>query len=600
MLAELSEAVYRALGIDPYVAEHDEEPPTDPELSRVFLTVRVREPGGEWRYPGEIAALNEVMVRRKTERLRDGISVDNASGTGVDMAGDGALETVTGGSAGLFGAYAKQQRTHMPGLSEDGSESWRTHPVTEETAAELATASGLFNSLRAQLRGGRNYYLIPYLPAGQADISPATFEAFHQLFTTLRDAPNQFDATDEGVSSFGEETIRAMRMHLPDDALAEGGTASEDTPSAASLFGPPETTPERPLPVFWYSRMVVPGNNPPSHLFEVNPVDTLVPARLADAHVVDPTSADPFAPGGIFAELAAVSASPLPFRPEADEARLWREVLSGFYFVRAGSKTRNSQQSDDAFTGTTADPQATRLGAALAGERIDAPPLLREYVNKLIKRQRALQQTSGERPVPIFDILDVYAQLRALNDPAVRLLVDRSGESELSTQFTMSESEITEPESRDERLEQFIDQHDGFDGGAIEGAFLLGGLVGRLTMYQEYKDVSNLMADRIPISSINGQTLKRATRDALKLNTTYATNDEGTSPSLNAHYTRRLADVVLEQPLDEYTASTVDLQLAYGVGLGYGMADSNAPFMDDDAEASDMADAEDEQTPTTQ
>jgi len=193
----------------------------DEELD-ALITVAVRTPGAdEYRLPGEIDALNEVMRAKKAARL-DSISVDDASAEGTGyLTGDD--EMVTGGSPGLFGMYGKKQREHFT-LDTVGESAWRTRPLSFDTAAAVAAAGSLFEDFYRGLGSNRRLYILPYLATRRDDLELDTFEWFYdRVYKRIQSAEGGSDGDfDEVIENIFIEASRvddAPTAETGDDAL---------------------------------------------------------------------------------------------------------------------------------------------------------------------------------------------------------------------------------------------------------------------------------------------------------------------------------------------------------------------------------------------
>lgn len=164
-----------------------------------LITVAIRMPGQkEYKIPGEVPVLNDVMRAKKADRLKS-ISVDDASGEGTGYV-TGEAKTVTGGSPGLFGMYGKKQREHFSNLDTVGESAWRARPLTFDMAAAIAAAGSLFEDFFRGLGNNRRLYILPYLATRRDDLDAETFTWFHEsVYKQLQSAEGGSDGDFDDI-----------------------------------------------------------------------------------------------------------------------------------------------------------------------------------------------------------------------------------------------------------------------------------------------------------------------------------------------------------------------------------------------------------------
>jgi hypothetical protein len=333
-----------------------------------LITVRVRLPNtDDYKFPGEIGVLNEVMRAKKAARLEN-ISVDDASGDGTGYI-TGTDGTVTGGSPGLFGMYGKKQREHFPDLDTTGASAWRNRPLDFDVAEAVASAGSLFDDFYRGLGNSRRLYVLPYLAARKHDLDPATFRWFHRrVYRLLRDA----ETGSDGEFDDELETVMRRAARLT-DAVAEGA----DTDDA--LFGEAGAAD---WDVVRFAVVHQVTGEPDRVFFDT--LDGLAPATaLNDAHN-SVTRTSPFRNDGIFTTPVPES-SPLLGRT----LRLTRYIMYGGYFRRTTEPTRNSREaSETPGAGAIDDSRMQRVRNLLTSTRIDATALLEQYIGRVAKRSR--------------------------------------------------------------------------------------------------------------------------------------------------------------------------------------------------------------------
>ena len=529
-----------------------------------LITVSVRLPGeDEYKLPGEIPVLNEVMVEKKSARL-ESISVDNASGEGVGYV-TGEADDVTGGSPGLFGMFGKKQREHFPDIDPKGEHAWRSRPLTFDMAAAVAAADSIFEDFYRGLGNNRRLYVLPYLATRRDDLDPEDFVWFYeQVFQPLRDADTGPDGTfDDQLADLMQKAANATQDDEEDGPFGDvGGTDAWDRVRFAAV-------------------LQVTGN--PDRVY----FDTLdashYPAALDEAHN-DVTRSSVFAKDGIFAKHPSPESSPLL----GIGLQLTRYILYGFYFQRTTEPTRTSRQaSERPGAGDIDDDRMQRVRKLLTGGRIPMQPLLEQYVHQLVQDQRELfDNDDGYIAFPRRSVVEQYTQLRALTAADAITTAD--------TTFDFTTSTMTDPDSRDDRLEQFLDSHGALAEDQNRAVFLLGALVGRITAYQDYNDVSSTLVRRYPVDYLTKQTVKEVTKEVLQMDNSYAEADEERSYLTNKRYTSRLADTMLSMDPASWPMTEAELQWLYSLGITYGLNDSDIEQDSEDTDAADIAEAADD------
>jgi hypothetical protein len=515
-----------------------------------LLTVAIRTPGrSEYRLPGVIEVLNEVMYEKKLNRL-DSISVEDASGDGTGYVTGDANE-VTGGSPGLLGMNGKKQREHFADLDTTGGNAWNARPLEFDTAAAIASAGSLFNDFYRGLRYNRRIYILPYIAARRVEISPETFEWFYQrIYARLQAAEHGADGTFDDVLE--ELFIEASQ------ARSEANDSADE--SATGLL---EATPGVSWDDVRFAVVHQVTGNPERVYFDT--LDGMAPAtELEDAHN-QATGSPLFENGGIFHNNPTPDSSPLL----GVGLKLARYILYGGYFRRTTEPTRSSREANEPpGAGSLDDSQMRPVRNLLTGTQIDASSLLEEYIHQLVQDQRdQFGDDSGFMPFPKRSVVEQYVQLRALNDIGA---LDTTNTLEFTTtQMT------TEYEDRSARLTDFIENHDALDGMTEEAVFVLGGLVGRISAYQDYKNVSSTLIRRYPVDYLTKQTVKEVTKEVLQMNNSYAEADEKRSYRTNGRYTERLTDTMLAADPTTWELNESELQWLYSLGIAYGLSDSS-------------------------
>lgn len=540
--------------------------PNEDEEIDALITVRTRLPNDErWKYPGEITVLNEVMRAKKADRLQN-ISVDDASGEGTGFVSNNNGR-VTGGSPGLFGMYGKKQREHFSDLDTEGNSAWRARPLEFDTAAAVASAGSLFDDFYRGLGSSRRLYILPYLAARSNDIDAGTFEWFYdRVYARLRDAESGQDgAFDDTVENlFAEANRVSSETSATETSGDEYDVAFDDRSNAA-----------------WESvRFAVVhqvSGNPDRVFFDT--LDGVSPAiQLENAHN-QVTGAPIFASDGIFHDNPNPESSPILGRG----LNLIRYILYGGYFRRTTEPTRSSREaSETPGAGDIDDSRMQRVRNLLTETRIDSNSLLEEYIHQLVQDQNEeFGNDSGYISFPKRSVVEQYAQIHALQTTGV---LD-TGET-IGFNYTHMPDEF---EDRSARLDEFIASHGALSGDPQKAVFTLGGLVGRISAFQSYENVSSTLIRRYPVDYLTKQTIKEVTKEVLQMNNSYAEAEENRSYRTNSRYTDRLADTMLAADPQSWRLNESELQWLYSLGIAYGLSDSS--LYDDEAETDEATDA---------
>jgi hypothetical protein len=521
----------------------------DEELD-ALITVAVKLPGeSDWKYPGEVPVLNDVMRAKKTARL-ESIAVEGASGeaTGYVTGDDGE---VTGGSPGLFGMYGKKQREHFTDLDTDGQSAWRTRPLEFDTAAAVAAAGSLFDDFYRGLGSNRRLYVLPYIAKRRDDLPPNTFEWFYEtIYKPLQEANSGADGTfDDTVENLFTDAYRI------EGSIESSPTEQNDDNLFAEVS-------DADWEAVRFSVVHQVTGNPDRVFFDT--LDGVSPAVALDNAHNSVTATTPFVPDGIFHNNPVPESSPLL----GLDLSLTRYILYGGYFRRTTEPTRSSREaSETPGAGSIDDSRMMRVRNLLTDTKIDAQALLEEYVHQLVQDQNEEFGNDSEYiAFPKRSVVEQYAQLHAL----VRADVLDTTQTIPLTQTGMSDSHT----DRSARLEEFIESHGALAGDAETAVFTLGGLVGRISAFQSYENVSSTLIRRYPVDYLTKQTIKEVTKEVLQMNNSYAEAEENRSYRTNSRYTDRLADTMLAADPQSWSLTEAELQWLYSLGIAYGLSDS--------------------------
>lgn len=148
---------------------------------------------------------------------------------------------------------------------------------------------------------------------------------------------------------------------------------------------------------------------------------------------------------------------------------------------------------------------------------------------------------------------------------------------------TETMSDTTDFSDRDNRLEQFIDSHPALaEDEERRAAFLLGALVGRVAAYQSRSGISRTVIRQHPIDAMTRGRISTTLGKVLEKNAHYSDDDENAGMLMNDRYITRLNDIVNRRTPEEWSLSTDDLRMHYGLGLTYGKNDTTLDDADED------------------
>jgi CRISPR-associated protein Cas8b/Csh1 subtype I-B len=147
-------------------------------------------------------------------------------------------------------------------------------------------------------------------------------------------------------------------------------------------------------------------------------------------------------------------------------------------------------------------------------------------------------------------------------------------------------TEQNEFKDREDRLVQFISSHPSLDKDEERrAAFLFGALVGRVAAWQNQKGISRTVIRQHPIDAMTRRRFSTALSKVLEKNATYSDDSESAGMLMNDRYITRLNDIIHRRPPEDWSLSTDDLRMHYGLGLTYGKNDTSLGNYDDEQEA---------------
>jgi hypothetical protein len=554
----------RTLGDDEDAMEKLEKALNDTatfDETEAIVTVKLRlEPDGEYLYPGKIPDLNRAGLQNRYEHIRDGLSVDDAHGEGVGFV-SGKEGEVLGGSGGIRGQYSKLQTDRFPNMQND--DAWLARPLKEEQAIAVSN----FDSFASEFSFVRNGVRLYYLPYPQEPVTAERFERFYtEVYSPLRNADS---------SSFIQKLIDIYTTQVQDEQ-EESDTDSplddivdfEDTYDSFSVTDS------------WlrlYGLMYV-GGTDPSRVFIDNSnvsLDTLTAVDDAYTETLSDVGSN-----RLFGEVV----NQLDYYLPTAEGIVY-ELMYGTLFERITAKSPDpDDEVEENEQATSDDVLFSRYARVLSGDTISASPLIREFVSLIQEEQRSNQSESREPIFPARAVLSQYLVLRTLSISG--LISEKSIISDgLSIKSMLSAESDGDYESRDDRLEDFIQSHPMLKDSEARSVFLLGGLVGRLSAYQYSEGISQKVTEQYPPSAVSRRSLPDVTQDVLDRTYTYGDKDD--ISSFNRRYTDRLADSMLAKPPSDWNLSESEVKWIYSLGIAYGKQDSSKAIDYNDSDDSD-------------
>jgi hypothetical protein len=510
------------------------------------LSVRIKLPSRDrYVYPGEIGVLNEAMTYRWVEkRMRSYSEADDAAGDGRGF--------ITGDTGEVFGLsdsplqrYKGKMAEKFPNLVVD--ESWRQRPLTAEAAFPVSSGVPLLENFVQILGDDTEAYYIPYVPEPTVKQAVALYE-------------------------------------LAMEAVASNGTAVGIVKDAATDLVNPLYGDLR----IHYVAAYTPGNKrkfieeepcvDPHRIRAIKEAHTNV---LTDGLIAPDGDSPPLFPSPPYGRLT----------DDKDEhgskylrtnAPVVTGVLTGGYFQSTFRHQSTDEDRDD--HGTT-DLRTEATSTALAsGGQMDTDWLLAQYVPRLISEQRSAFEDGNELPESL--LTRQYVQMQAFARAGV--LGDSSSEDPRTIPASAETmSDTTNFSDRDDRLEQFIDSHPALaEDEERRAAFLLGALVGRVAAYQSRNGISRTVIRQHPIGAMTRRRISTTLSKVLEKNAHYSDDDENAGMLMNDRYITRLNNILNRKAPEEWSLSTDDLRMHYGLGLTYGKNDTSVDAAEaDEAEA---------------
>lgn len=503
------------------------------------LSVRIKLPESSgYVYPGEVEVLNEAMHYRWVEKRMRGYSeADDASGE--------ASGFVTGDESEVFGLsdsplqrYKGKMAEKFPNLVVD--ESWRDRPLTSEAAFAVSSGGPLLENFVQILGEDTAAYYVPYVPEPTVGQAIALYEL---AMDAAENAGSVVSVIGDVVNSVQNPLAEDLRIHY----------IAAYTPGNKRKFIAEEPSVD------------------PDRIRAIQRAQTNI--LRSSLLTPDVSGKPPLLPSPPYGRLTNDGSGEQQgsqyLHPES--RAVIQGVLSGGYFQSTFRHQSTDENRDD--HGTT-DLRAETTSRALApGSQINPDWLLGQYVPRLISEQRSGFSDGKELPESL--LTRQYVQMMALASAGIL-----GGESKEDPRTTPIDKEIMKntPEfsDRDDRLAQFINSHPALaEDEERRAAFLLGALVGRVAAYQAQSGISRTVIRQHPIDAMTRRRFSTSLSKVLEKNAHYSDDSESAGLIMNDRYIQRLNDIVNSRPPEEWSLSTDDLRMHYGLGLTYGKNDNS-------------------------
>jgi CRISPR-associated protein Cas8b/Csh1 subtype I-B len=480
--------------------------------------------------------MKEGMKRRVQGKLRSKNKATNSTGQATGIINHKQTKTV-GTADDPLKYFLGKQLEKFPGFDPD--ESWRSHPISEDSAVTIMKAGPFSEACTYYSRYDATIYYMPYF---LGHISP---EEAYQLYGILTRAKQNMEAD-------------ADRMTPIEQAYEEIGHEAMDTENDRLRF---------------FLSFVLKQQKDRYDVFS----DTLnarliYPVSLARTH-------EQLLQSWVFDvhdESASQISPPLPTNDEwllLQRGNYLNKVSTGAYFYgtfKHGDSDRDADADDE---------RIQALAAVLSGGKIAVSTVLKSYVDRLLEEE-------GGDYFPRFFVASQFAQLCALaqtgfleaNREELTSLclepdyLNRDMNSALNQDVADDET-TSHAALRDAKLEAFIEQTPAFEHPERRGIFLVGALVGQIGAYQQSSEGrSTTVVDQYSIKSITKHRVKQITQEVLDKNVVYS-RENNMQSTMYAEVVDRLVETLAscENEPEDWELSTEDLRFYYALGVTYGM-----------------------------
>lgn len=510
-----------------------------------LISVKV-DVGDGFQYPGELDVFNEGMVSKKRNKLSSKSAADDSQGEAVDYI-TGEETTVYGHAPGSpLNYFTGKQVT--PFSEFDADQSWRDRPLSAETSLTISMGSGVIESMIQAVTPDGRIAAMPWFNEG-TEITADDLKELYGVMEEIRHNNNPISA------------VHGWLSQRSGDSQFNSDSIDEDIFNDETMYNADR------------SAYIVVFNQDQSSLYDVvgetRQVDVFTAEKVSGS--VNDLLTHP-----LFGELFEGIRTDLETGENEEDESSW---------VEQGSDVLQSLLSRTFYEGTVQydrfgesdiiDPMDgifTMTMRTLSGTPISYRELMGEYVDRLeTSRNYMLSESDSSIPHPNGLVWKQHLQLLALSESDMLEMGQRKDYKGLLTEdYHMLDGNY---ENREERLDAYLNSHEPLKNNSeYRSAFLLGGLIGRISQKQRYMDVSSTLASKYGPKHVSRESFHRIVTEVLQKNTEYS-DMEGYE--LNERYTQRLRDSAVDRGPQDFSIPVEELQYWFALGVSYGMEDSS-------------------------
>lgn len=508
-----------------------------------LISVKV-DVGDGFQYPGELDVFNEGMVSKKRNKLSSKSAASDSQGEAVDYI-TGEETTVYGHAPGSpLNYFTGKQVTPFSGF--DADQSWRDRPLSADTSLAISMGSGVMESMIESVTPDGRIAAMPWFNEG----TEITVDDLRELYGVIEEIRRNGDPIG---------SVHDWLSQKSDNSQLDSNAIDDDILNNETMYNADR------------SSYIVVFNQDQSSLYDVvgetRQVDVFTAENISKS--VNELLVHP-----LFSELFEGIRTDLSGEHDEDESS----------WVERGSDVLQSLLSRTFYEGTVQydrfgdsdiiDPMDgifTMTMRTLSGTPISYKELIGEYVDRLeTSRNYMLSESDSSIPHPNGLVWKQHLQLLALSESGMLEMGQRKDYKGLLTEdYHMLDGNY---ENREERLDAYLNSHEPLNNSEYRSAFLLGGLVGRISQKQRYMDVSSTLASKYGPKHVSRESFHRIVTEVLQKNTEYS-DMEGYE--LNERYTQRLRDSAVDRDPQDFSIPVEELQYWFALGVSYGMEDSS-------------------------
>lgn len=509
-----------------------------------LFSVRLSFPDEGWKLPGELDVMNEGMMSRKKDRLPSYSKADDSSGTGICyLTGEeGMVYGLPPGSPANF--FTGQQKGLFWSLNPDNSVNQR--PVSAQSALYLQKGSSILNLFERGITKNDKLTFYPYYN-GEWDSDIA-----RNIYGMIKDARSHTgdEKTSDRLDSvlswwLSEEQVISQEesksgLDIIDNyknELGDGGRKrlysliyDEDQNTLYKVLD--EQTSISSIPALRIS----------DNVKKIIKQDDILKPSLDDSYWFNSST---------FGDSLTIPK--LVFKGD-----IFRQILD-----RGHMGEENSEKVLERY----------KYGMQVTGGVKQSYSKLRDsFVSRLITEQNIQFDNGRDIPIPSIINWKQYLFITALSESGLIYRNDETLTTHLENIIGMND--LSEIEDRRERIEEYIENHNEISGVERETSFVLGALVGRLTVYQSSeRDISTTVIDQYPIDSISKPRIKVIYTELTDKLNSYASEEDYNS--LYTGYTDILSENLASSNPLEWDIPLEEVRFMYALGLTYGRNDGN-------------------------